>query len=336
MGLKRSLVITSISAPNVVMRSCAAECAARGIDFIVIGDVSSPPEFHLPGCDYWGIERQQRLDSRLAAIAPQRHYARKNLGYLVAMRQGAGVISETDDDNHPGELFWQERSPEVEAHVVADAGWVNVYRHFSDNIIWPRGFPLELVQQPAALPADFDKATVFCPIQQGLADGNPDVDAIYRLLMPLPQIFLTRAPVALGRNSCCPFNSQNTTWFREAYPLLYLPATCSFRLTDIWRSFIAQRICHGNGWHVLFHSATVRQERNGHDLLRDFDDEVAGYLGNARLWELLLAVGVEPGPAALAGNLRRIYERLVVEGFFEGAELTLLDAWLADVEECCG
>ncbi|MBV5271274.1 MAG: DUF288 domain-containing protein, partial [Afipia sp.] len=79
---------------------------------------------------------------------------------------------------------------------------------------------------------------------------NPDVDAIYRLTLPLPQSFREEQPVALGRNVWCPFNSQNTTWWKEAAPLLYLPSFCSFRMTDIWRSFVAQRIAWENGWHI--------------------------------------------------------------------------------------
>ena len=90
--------------------------------------------------------------------------------------------------------------------------------------------------------------TVACPIQQGLADGNPDVDAIFRLVLPLPMNFGRKPPIALCRGAWCPFNSQNTSWWPAAYPLLYLPAYCSFRMTDIWRSFVAQRICWENGW----------------------------------------------------------------------------------------
>src|SRR3712207_7949160 len=40
-----------------------------------------------------------------------------------------------------------------------------------------------------------------CPIQQGLADENPDVDAIYRLALPLPQNFRSDRRVALGPGS---------------------------------------------------------------------------------------------------------------------------------------
>ena len=101
---------------------------------------------------------------------------------------------------------------------------MNVYRYYSDLSIWPRGLPLDAVQRPApalGAPSESD-----CPIQQGLADDNPDVDAVYRLLMPLPVQFRRGIQVALGAGTWCPFNSQNTTWFRESFPLLYLPAYC--------------------------------------------------------------------------------------------------------------
>ena len=127
--------------------------------------------------------------------------------------------------------------------IVATPGWANLYRYFSDATIWPRGLPLDAIHAP--LPA-YDTLHAGggkdCPIQQGLADANPDVDAIYRLTLPLPQNFRADRRVALAPGTWCPFSSQNTTWWPDTFPLLYLPAYCSFRMTDIWRGFIAQRI----------------------------------------------------------------------------------------------
>jgi hypothetical protein len=54
-------------------------------------------------------------------------------------------------------------------------------------------------------------------------------------------------------------------------------------MTDIWRSFIAQRIAWTCGWNILYHEATMQQDRNQHDLLKDFEDEIPGYLHNARI-----------------------------------------------------
>src|SRR5581483_5657775 len=99
------------------------------------------------------------------------------------------------------------------------------------------------------------------------------------------------------------FNSQTTWWWPEAFPLLYLPSFCSFRMTDIWRSFVAQRCLWELGHGLVFHASEVIQERNQHNLLRDFGDEVSGYLQNSRLTAALQELRLQPGPAAAGANL---------------------------------
>jgi hypothetical protein len=150
--------------------------------------------------------------------------------------------------------------------VVERGGWVNVYRYFTEEKIWPRGFALERAGDGVPAYESLKAAEIYCPIQQNLVDDNPDVDAVYRLVLPLPQSFEKGHKVALRKGSWCPFNSQNTAWRPEAFAILYLPSYCSFRMTDIWRSFVAQRIAWENGWGILFGEATMRQERN--ELLR--------------------------------------------------------------------
>ena len=241
-------------------------------------------------------------------------------------------IVETDDDNLPRPGFWGPRRRRQYVTVAATDSWLNVYRYFSEARIWPRGLPFSAVGADAPDFETMPVGDVDCPIQQGLADADPDVDAIYRLLFPLPQYFRTDRSIALARNTWCPFNSQNTAWWRDAAPLLYLPATCSFRLTDIWRSFVAQRIAWQNGWSLLFHGPTMEQERNEHDLMRDFRDEVPGYLNNIAIGSLLASLSLHAGIGHLGANLRICYRGLVDAGLVEERELALLDAWLADIE----
>ncbi len=100
-----AVVVTSIAAPNAALRALAEGCRARGQQFIVIGDVPSPKDFRLEGCSFYGLDEQRETGFRFAEACPTRHYARKNIGYLVALREGAGVIVETDDDNFPGTEF---------------------------------------------------------------------------------------------------------------------------------------------------------------------------------------------------------------------------------------
>ncbi len=318
-----SLIITSISAPNKVMQTFAEQAGKNGVDFIVIGDTKSPSDFKLDGCDFYSVEKQRSLAFKLAKALPLKHYSRKNIGYLLSKKKS--VIIETDDDNYPKVDFWNPREKSIHCKTIDHNGWLNVYSLFSESDIWPRGFPIEmLANRPTILSKE---ETIIAPIQQGLADENPDVDAIFRMTRSLPVNFDSKQPVALGKNTWCPFNSQNTTWFQEAFPLLYLPSYCSFRMTDIWRSFIAQRIAWTCGWNILFHSSTVWQERNDHNLLHDFRDEIPGYLNNAAICHALEELDLKAGKENLTENLFRCYSLLVEMNLIGKEELPLVEFW---------
>jgi hypothetical protein len=330
---KICVIVTSIAGPNRILRHLAQGCGEREYHFIVIGDQASPAEFHIDGCDFYNLKRQKQTKLKFAQLCPTKHYARKNIGYLLAIRNGASIVIETDDDNIPYRQFWDRRQRIQNVPVLQNSGWVNVYRYFTDQNIWPRGFPLERLQEQVPPYQSLNATEIDCPIQQGLADENPDVDAIYRLVLPLPQTFRKKRRIALTNGSWCPFNSQNTTWWPDAFELLYLPSYCSFRMTDIWRSFIAQRIAWLNGWAILFHEPTMRQERNVHNLLRDFNDEIPGYLNNSEICKALESLPLEFGVEKIGDNLKVCYEKLVSMSLIGREELQLLDAWLEDIKQ---
>lgn len=328
--MNKALIITTISAPNKALRDFAKGCSKRGISLIIVGD-NKTPEFNLVGAKYLSIEQQRRLNLEYASLCPENHYVRKNIGYLEAIRNGADIIIETDDDNLPYESFWNERKKDIDARFIDQPGWLNIYSFYSKKKIWPRGFPLEYVNVQNDSTQLSNINTMCCPIQQGLADQNPDVDSIYRMVMELPIQFEKNGNIVLQPYTWCPFNSQNTTWFKEAFPLLYLPSHCSFRMTDIWRSFIAQRIAWTCNWGILFHDATVWQDRNEHDLVKDFMDEIPGYLNNdifrTELDKLKLAEGVKNIPE----NMLKCYHLIIKAGFIEQKEIEKLNAWLIDL-----
>lgn len=335
--MKKALVITSIAAPNPVLKKCAEGAGQYNFRFIVMGDVISPPDFFIDGCDFFSIPDQEELVFKLAKLLPKRHYGRKNLGYLVA--KNSEVIIETDDDNFPRDEFWSKRHRMIDAEQITQPGWFNVYESFSSERIWPRGFPLENIlneKSRFSIEKKFSRnseniKTYDCPIQQGLADENPDVDAVYRMTMKLPVNFEKQDALALGSGTWCPFNSQNTTWFKEAFPLMYLPSYCSFRMTDIWRSFVAQRIAWTCEWNILFHNATVWQDRNEHSLLKDFADEVPGYLNNAKICRDLEELDLKNGKEHIAENLLRCYKMMTANKYIGLEELPLVEAWIADI-----
>ena len=330
----KTLIITSIANDqHPILKQFANECKTHNTPFIVIGDTKSPAEFNLEGCDYWSVPRQLELPFELAKITPTRHYSRKNLGYLIAIKNGATELVETDDDNIPRKEFWEPKQREVKSYQFENKGWVNVYHYFTKNMIWPRGFPLEELQNKQVELATLENKSINCPIQQGLADENPDVDAVYRLTYPLPINFELKERLALGRNAWSPFNSQNTYWYKEAFALMYLPSYCSFRMTDIWRSYVAQRIAWECGWSVLYHESTVWQERNEHNLMKDFEDEIPGYTNNFNICKELQALNLKPGQENIYENLLTCYQKLIDINVIGKDEMILLKAWIGDLKK---
>jgi len=171
-------------------------------------------------------------------------------------------------------------------------------------------------------------------VLQAVANGDPDVDAVYRLTAPDTSdvMFENAEPLIIPTGVWTPFNSQATTWPRELLPLMYLPSTCSFRMTDIWRSYVAQRLMPGLGATLVITGPTVYQDRNEHDLMRDFRDEIEGYVGYERFVDVLEATPVVGGFDALLADLRGLYEALIDAEFFTSDEMPILDAWIADME----
>lgn len=324
---KNTVVITSIQAPTKAVLKIAKQLG-KTFDIIVVGDKKSPPDFAVKNVNFYSIEKQGNAGSKLAKLLPYNHYARKNIGYIIAMRNSAELILETDDDNIPYKYFGTDINPEVKGNLVKAKGWFNVYKEFTSDDIWPRGFPLEKINQNVTVTKT--NCTKKCYIQQFLADKNPDVDAIYRLSKHYKDIiFKSRKPVILEKGTWCPFNSQNTVTFKEAFPLLYLPAHVSFRMTDIWRSFIAQAIMWSMGWFLSFHSSTVYQERNIHNLLKDFEQEIPGYLKNQLIIDILNSVSFS---GSVGNRLYQAYEVLAKEKIIDEKELKLVENWLGDIE----
>jgi hypothetical protein len=326
-------VITTIQPPTASVRTLCRALRPLNASVLIVADRKGPHEYPLAGTELLTLERQLTLPLRLPRLLPLNHYVRKNIGYLTLISRGAECLYETDDDNCPNGR-WQPRGRTVKARKISRPKWFNVFRHFSGQRIWPRGFPLNEIaasnQPTTRIRAPW--VTVDGLIQQGLADLHPDVDAIWRLVMGKPVHFYDADSVALMPGVWCPFNSQSTWWFPAAYPLLYLPSHCTFRMTDIWRSFVAQRCLWAMDSVVTFHAAEVIQRRNLHNLLQDFQDEVPGYLANERFCRTLEDLKLERGPEAAGDNLIRCYEALVAQGIFPRKEMPLVRAWFKDLE----
>ena len=324
----RYTVITSIYPPGEAVEGFASQDDNH---VVVAGDKKTPDNWRHDNTTYLSPAQQEALPFRVIAKLPWNHYCRKMVGYLYAIQEGASHILDTDDDNIP---YPEYSNPSWELEIATTApslGFVNVYKRYTDAKIWPRGLPLGKIHESdsAFQPETLKSRNVKIGIWQGLADLDPDVDAIYRLTSNEPVTFDKSSPVALGQGTWCPFNSQNTLFsHKELFPLLYLPAFVTFRFTDILRGYVAQPILQAHGYHLGFHQATVYQERNAHNLLQDFKDEIPFYLNAQKCMDVIC--DAVSSSVSMEENLFAVYQSLHKEGIVPDEELPLLEAWLED------
>ncbi|CAF4258765.1 unnamed protein product, partial [Adineta steineri] len=151
------IVVTTINYPTFSIHKFLN--LTTNWNLIVIADKKTPNDWpsqlsqHASRLFFVSVQQQNSLDFRILRYLPYGSYARKNLGYLLAIQCGAQIIFESDDDNlletndiyllpkvlQPEQLPWiafhRQRSP-----------FINIYGSFSHPNIWPRGFPIDEIR----------------------------------------------------------------------------------------------------------------------------------------------------------------------------------------------
>ena len=242
-------------------------------------------------------DRKSAVGKFLEAL-PFRHFARKNIGFLYAVAHGARTIFDFDDDNL---LPLSSLSPSNETTVLPALHDTDVLSHAAmvvtgpkafnhhhlmgatvEGSTWPRGFPLSQIQNNATwgtIAIDMDDYRNISianevGVLQFVANQNPDVDAIHRLVQGennmqtgAPITFLrhakhmatdgeqqaknyydktksisTMGALVVPSHSFVPYNAQASIHTYKAMFALLLPMTVPGRVSDIWRSYFSQRI----------------------------------------------------------------------------------------------
>lgn len=292
---------------------------------------------------------QEKLGYAALQHLPYNHFGRKNIGYLFAIQHGAKFIWDTDDDN--------ELRDKVALSALADfaqgsgsvsfAGGIahlwNPYPRFEpirartareEDFVWPRGFPLEYVKDKRMSAAEEEgrihasKVGVF----QSLANNDPDIDAIYRLTKEIPLSFRSRKDkIAARPGRLAPFNAQATLWTRQAFWGMLLPVTVHGRVTDIWRSYIVQRLMAEMGQHLAFTSPIVTQLRNVHSLVADMQAEVPLYTQADELTRWLWNWRPSEEARSAVDRVEELFIDLYEIGVLEENDVKLCQAWLDDL-----
>jgi len=323
------VVITSINGPMPRY----IEYLNLGWTIVVVGDVKSNVDlwgkYNREGLYFLSYERQEILYPDLSRVIGSSTYARKNLGYLFALENGAECIFDTDDDTflrfperNPLNLFHESTKFKAESNSI----FFNPYNHFATGQgLWPRGYPLTRIESDRwNSSADTNVVPVVgelgnIDILQTLVNLEPDVDAIYRLVINSHPIDFTfkNDLLKLGLNTISPGNTQSTFWLtRKNFDFLYIPKFVDFRFCDILKIYIAQ-----SQLDMAYAGFITEQFRNPHNFMDDFRSELSCYLNVERLVEVLLDIGK-------GAQIIDIYTELVSIGICEPSELLILQEFL--------
>lgn len=289
---------------------------------------------------YLTPEEQRTLGFRSLMHTPWNHFSRKNIGFLYAMRQGAEIILDFDDDNELLPGLWPVtnfQNAEVGGRVqkVRNIGPVNPYLFFQPSShVWPRGLPLNkagmniLNCTETAMPDNI-------AVLQHLARINPDVDAIWRLTQTGPFDFESQhETLVLGSGTWSPFNAQATTWMKTGFAAMRLPSTVHGRVSDIWRSYIAQPLLWNMNATVAFTSPRFSvPHRNPHNLEGDFEAEWPLYRQAGALIDHLTIKSQQLQGKHHHLALFSIYADLYEHGILEYEDVLATKAWIEDLLE---
>jgi len=308
---KIALVTTTIRVPECLdgdLENAQRHGHAERVDVVVVGDRKSPPatadflaklDARHPGRVVWmDVDDQRAFLRRWPALDLTLRWdciQRRNVGYLRAAADGAGVIVAADDDNFvTGEDYFGHYlrvGTEVEVPVLSHpSGWWNVcerLRSEPPRRFYHRGFP-KSKQDWTTGGGETETATVRPVVNAGLWLKTPDVDATTNIEEPIEVVEMLDVAGervnALAPGTWCPFNSQNTAFDVSVLPAMYLVTMLDTvrqrrigRMDDIWMSYFVRAIGDRLGGAVTYGPPLVVQDRNPHDYVRDLSEEIAGY-----------------------------------------------------------
>jgi len=273
--LKKFIVTTTI---NPVTTAVDLFQNMNDWELVVIGDLKTPPDYSLCRGTYVSPAEQEKYDRELSDAIGWNCIQRRNFGLLWAFDRGADIIAVVDDDNIPyphwGKDLLLGKATEVNFYET-DLPAFDPVGATNEKKLWHRGYPLQLLARRNY--TNCSRRTVTADIQADFWNGDPDVDAICRM-EHAPMCNFDENAFPIASNKLAPFNSQNTFIRREVLENYFLFPHIG-RMDDIWAAFYVQ----AKGFKVVYGKASVYQERNAHDAVKDMKQEYIGYENNLKL-----------------------------------------------------
>jgi len=272
--MKKVIVTTTINPPTEAIEKFQS---MKDWDLVVIGDRKTPA-YKLARGIYVSPEEQEKYDPALSEAIGWNCIQRRNMGLLFAHDMKADIVAVVDDDNIPlngwGENLLVGKDVEVN-YYTTDIPAFDPVGATNHSQIWHRGYPLQLLPKRDYSNKSVRKVKV--DVQADFWNGDPDIDAICRM-EHAPECNFDSSVFPIAANKIGPFNSQNTFLSGDCLKDYFLFPHVG-RMDDIWAAYYIQ----AKGFQVVWHKASVYQQRNVHDLVRDMQAEYCGYENNLKL-----------------------------------------------------
>lgn len=280
--MQKAIVTTTINAPTEALKKFIKIARQDDWHLFIVGDKKTPHKEYqeiaaaVECITYLHPDDQEAISQELSDLIGWNCIQRRNFGLIAAYKAGAEIIATVDDDNIPydgwGKHCKVNREVDVSMYRVDSAVFDPLSPIFPH--LWHRGYPIQQLDDRRLRPPAMSKR--LCLVQADFWDGSPDIDAICRITLN-PSVKFEPAMIPIASNKIAPFNSQNTFLSRRIFPTYFLFPHVG-RMDDIWAAYVTQFEFPDS---VVFCKASVYQERNPHDLIRDLEAELLGYQHNA-------------------------------------------------------
>lgn len=311
-----TICITTINKPHFIedLILNANKYNYKDFNIIIIGDYKSPKNNH----EYINYIRKKlnadiryltvkdqilflKKNKSLSKILPYNWGGRKMLANYISILEKSPVTVQIDDDNfilnnnffhHHSEVGDIKRIP----LFSSENKWFNIYKSLNESKnlpIYPRGF----LQKYRFKKNKIKKENKLIKIAtcNGLVLNDPDIDAFTRLNWPVKVTSVKKKYLpkfGLKPNTWCTWNNQNTSTYHEVTKIYFTPASVG-RNSDIWTSMVICKIASHLNEAVSFGQPLVRQDRNFHNIMKDYDDEKYCNIHNEDFEKILRSIKLE-------------------------------------------
>jgi hypothetical protein len=286
--MNKFIITTTINPPTKATRKFCEISDKKDFKFVIIGDLKTPhgEYYNLvknhKNVTYLNPDNQSELYPKLSDSIGWNTIQRRNIGFVFSYLNGADVVATVDDDNIPydtwGDNIMVGKEVDVDLYENISCPFFDPISVTEHNDLWHRGFPIEYLNKKNQIEYK-GKTKVKVLVQADFWDGDPDIDAICRLSKKPIVKFKKFEPFC--SNQLTPFNSQNTFLHREVLSK-YSVLPFIGRMDDIWGAYILQHYFPNS---LVFSEASVYQERNPQDLVRNLENEIIGYRSTLKLLE---------------------------------------------------